>query len=427
MPRWGRYMVDSRPLSIAAYRRLWLASLVTAVGGSFSLIAVPTLLFTLTGSSAYIGLSAVVAFVTLVVSALWGGAFADVVDRRRMLLATNAGLALTYALFWLHGVLGIGSITLLMVLVGIQGLSFGANMTTMGAAIPRIVSIELLPAANSLGSLVRQTGTIVGPLLAGVLIPLVGLNALFLFDTLALSMVLWAVYRLPSIPPTSPVVLRPTVGQLLDGFRYLFAQRVLVAVLAVDLSAMAFGMPIALFPELAERTFDGPRGGGFALGALYAAYPVGVFAMGLFSGTFTRASRHGALMASAAMAWGLAVVGFGLSPTLWLAFAFLVVGGAVNLMLSTFRNAITQSYTDDALRGRIQGSLTVVLVGGPQLANVLHGTAGAALGTTWAICGGGVLVVTAVMVILVAVPDLWKYTPQTETTRRGCAGGVEGT
>jgi MFS family permease len=109
MPRWGQYTVDSRPLGIAAYRRLWLASLITAVGGSFSLIAVPTLLFALTGSSAYVGLSAVVAFVTLVVSALWGGAFADVVDRRRMLLPTNAGLAL----FWLHGVLGIGSITLL--------------------------------------------------------------------------------------------------------------------------------------------------------------------------------------------------------------------------------------------------------------------------------------------------------------------------
>lgn len=410
MPRWGQYVVDRRPLGIPAYRRLWLAALITAVGGSFSLIAIPARLFTLTGSSAYIGISSVISLATLVVSALWGGAFADVVDRRRLLLATNAGLAATYALLWLHSVSGNESAWVLLVLVGVQGLCFGANMATMGAVLPRVVPLGLLPAANSLSSLVRQTGSIVGPLMAGVLIPLIGLGALFLLDTLALTVVLWAVYRLPALPTAGQSLRRPSVGQLTDGFHYLFGRRILLAVLAVDLSAMAFGLPVALFPELAERSYGGPSGGGFALGALFAAYPVGVFVMGLLSGTFTRARRHGALMAGAAMAWGVTMIGLGLAPTLWLGLAFLTVGGAVNFVLSTFRNAITQTHSDDEMLGRVQGSLTVVLIGGPQLAGVLHGLAGAALGPAWAIAGGGVLVVVAVALIVRAVPAMWRYT-----------------
>jgi MFS family permease len=404
-------MVDGRPLRIPAFRRLWLAALVTAVGGSFSLIAIPTQLYTMTGSSAYVGVAAVVSLVTLIASALWGGAYADVVDRRRLLLATNGVLAVTYGLFWLHGVLGLDSVPVLLALVGLQGIGFGANAATTGAVLPRLVDAELIPAANSLGSLVRQTGVVVGPLLAGALIPVIGLNTLFLLDTLGLLVVLWAVYRLPPIAPATRTLRRPTVGQLVDGFRYLFGRRILLAVLAVDLAAMALGLPVALFPELAQRTYGGPSGGGFALGALFAAYPLGVFIMGLVSGTFTRARRHGALMAAAAMAWGVTVVGLGFAPTLGLGLVFLVLGGAVNFVLSTFRNAITQTYTDDAMLGRVQGSLTVVLVGGPQLANALHGLAGAAVGARWAIAGGGALVVVAVAVIVRAVPDLWRYTP----------------
>ncbi|GAB3959611.1 hypothetical protein GCM10027614_79460 [Micromonospora vulcania] len=150
---------------------------------------------------------------------------------------------------------------------------------------------------------------------------------------------------------------------MLAGFRYLAASRLLVAVLAVDLAAMVFGMPVALFPELAQHTYGGSAGGGLELGLLYAAYPVGVFAAGLLSATFTRARRHGAFMAAAAAGWGGTVVVLGLATRLWVALAALVLGGAVNFVLSTFRNAISQAHTDDAMRGRVQGSLIVVLHG----------------------------------------------------------------
>lgn len=436
--RLGAYLVDRRPLAIPAYRRLWVASLVAAVGGSFGVLAVPTQLFTLTGSSAIVGAAAAVSLVALVVSALWGGTLADAMDRRRLLLAAHGGLALAYAGLWAQAALDLRSVPVLMALVAGQGLSYGAVMATMGAAVPRVVPSDLLAAANGLSSLVRYTGSIVGPLLAGVLIPVVGLGALYLMDTLALLLVLWSVFRLPRLPPrpplaepvrvapggTGPAAHRPMVHQLLDGFRYLFSRPLLVALIGVDLAAMVFGGPWALYPELAQREFGGAAGGGFELGVLYASYPAGVFAVGMVSGVFTRARRHGVLMVSAAAVWGVTVVLLGLAPQLWLAAAALLVGGGVNFVLSTFRRAISQASTDDALRGRIEGSMIVVTVGGPQVGNLVHGVAGAAWGPRWAISVGGVLTVLSVTAIARAVPQLWRYAAAPDRSGRWCQPGT---
>ncbi|MFR9777196.1 MFS transporter [Micromonospora sp. MS34] len=415
--------MDRRPLAIPAYRRLWIASVIAAVGGSFSGLAVPTQLFAVTGSSATVGASAAVSLVALVLSALWGGALADTVDRRRLLLLADGSLAVTYVGLWAQAALDLRSAPVLMALVACQGLSYGAIMAGMGAAVPRVVPADLLAAANGLSSLVRYTGSIVGPLLAGVLIPVVGLGRLYLLDTLALLVVAWSVFRLPPLPPPAPTVVppgdapvhasavgrRPVARQLLDGFDYLFSRRLLVALIGVDLAAMVFGAPWALYPELAQREFGGAAGGGFQLGVLYASYPAGVFAVGLVSGGFTRARRHGVLLASAAVAWGVTVVLLGLAPRLWLAAVTLLAGGGANFVLSTFRRAISQAHTDDALRGRIEGAMVVVTMGGPQLANVLHGVAGAAWGPRWAISVGGVLTIVAVAGILRTVPQLWRY------------------
>ncbi|MER7369865.1 MFS transporter, partial [Nonomuraea wenchangensis] len=398
---------------------------------------VPAQLFTAAGTSAAVGAAGAVSFGALVVAALWIGALADVADRRKVLLGAQAGLALTYAALWAHAALGGRSVPLLLALVACQGLSLGAIMTTMGAVVPRLVPAELLAAASSLTSLTRYAGSILGPVLAGVLVPVTGVATLYLLDAIALLSVVWAVLRLPPLPPDADradraapadpadpadsaapagsagsggAVRRPAGGLVLAGLRYLAGSRLLVAVLAVDLAAMVFGMPTALFPELAQHTFGGPAGGGPELGLLYAAYPAGVLAAGLLSGTFTRARRHGALMAAAAAAWALTVVAFGAATWLWPALAALAAGGAVNFVLSTFRNAITQAHSRDAMRGRIQGSLTVVLFGGPQLANLLHGAAASAIGPRPAIVAGGLLTALTVAVVVRAVPELRRYT-----------------
>ncbi len=418
-PRSRTFGVDRRPLAIPAFRRMWVASVICAVGGSFSVVAVPTQLFTISGSSAAVGAAAGVSFAALVAAALCGGALADVMDRRTVLLAADLCLALTYAALWVQATLGGRSVPVLLVAVAFQGAAYGTVMTTTGAVVPRLVPAELLPAANSLSSLVRYGGSVLGPMLAGVLVPVVGLGMLYLFDAVALLAVVWAVAMLPPLPPPPPESTASAADggrgssmarRTPAGFRHLAADRLLVAVLAVDLAAMVFGMPSALYPELARHVFGGAAGGGPETGLLYAAYPAGVFAAGLLSGTFTRARRHGALVAGAAVAWGIAVVLVGLAAELWVALAALVLGGAVNFVLSTFRTTIVQTHTGDAVRGRVQGALTVVLVGGPQIANVLHGAAGAVYGPRVVICAGGLLTVASVAAIAWAIPGLRRYT-----------------
>ena len=392
----GLRTLDRRPLAVPAFRRLWLASGVAAVGGSFSLVAVPAQLFAFAGSGV-VGAAGAVSLVALTGSALASGALADRADRRLVLLGAHAALAATYALLGLHAAGPWRSAGVVLALVAGQGLALGAILTVTGAVVPRVVPPDLLAAASSLSSLVRYTGAVVGPLLAGLLLPVTGLAALYLCDAAALLCVLWAVYRLPALPPRS----EHPAGRRAAGFRLLLTDRLLTAVIAVDLSAMVLGFPAALFPELAYREF-----GVSALGPLYAAYPAGVCAMALLSGTFGHARRHGALMAGAALVWAGCVVLLGLAPGLAVALAALALGGAANLVLSSSRNAITQAGVDDAVRGRTQGALTVVLFGGPQLATAAHGAAGAVLGPRAAICLGGLLTAATVAAVWRRFPEL---------------------
>jgi MFS family permease len=423
MRRYARLTVDARPLRIPAYRRLWFAGIVTGIGGQLTVVAVPVQLFGLTGSSATVGLSGIVAFAALAGSALWGGALADVTDRRRLLFRADLGLAVVSALLWLQAALELRSVAVVLLLVAVQWVFLGTVLTTMGAALPRVVPAELIPAASSLALLVRRLGEVTGPLLAGTLIPVIGLPRLYLLDALALGATLWAVYRLPPLPPAAGAARRTDLRHLADGFRYLARQKVLLAVLAADLSATLFALPVALFPQVAQERFGGP---GLALGLLYAAWPIGALAMALVSGTVTRATRYGAMVTGAVVAWGLTVIGFGLSASLGAAVGFLVAGGAAMFVLSTFRNAITLTAAADDMLGRTQGAVTVFLLGGPTLSVFLHGFAGAAIGPTWTVAGGGALAVVAMLAIVAAVPEFWRHRAPAPTAPRRAGGTATG-
>jgi MFS family permease len=183
---------------------------------------------------------------------------ADAMDRRHLLLAGNALLGVVHLALWLQAVLHLESVLVVLVLVLGQGVGFGATMTTMGAAVPRLVPADLLVAANGLSALARYLGAVVGPLLAGVPIPVVGFGPLYLCDALALGAVLWAVAALPAMPPAVAPVRRSGLGAAIDGIRYLATRRILVGILAIDL---VFAFPVALFPELAAVTY-GPSAWG---------------------------------------------------------------------------------------------------------------------------------------------------------------------
>ncbi|MFJ5063752.1 MFS transporter [Streptomyces nigra] len=406
---WRRWAMDTRPLRRPAYRRLWTSTIVTAVGSQLTAVAVPKQVYDITGSSAWVGAASLAGLVPLTVFALWGGAIADSMDRRRLLLITNIGIAVTSVLFWLQAAAGLESVAVLMVLLALQQAFWGLNSPARNASIARLVPEDELAAANALGSTVMQTGQVVGPLLAGVLIPVVGLPELYLLDALALCVTVWAVYRLPALPPLAAAVRRRAgVREIAEGFRYISLHKVLLLSFLADIIAMVFGMPRALFPQLASETY-GSYGEGLALGLLFAAIPIGAVAGGLFSGTFSRARRHGWMVIGSVVAWGVAVTGFGLSGSLWLAVVFLAVAGVADMVSMVFRGAILLSAASDEMRGRMQGVFTVVVAGGPRLADVLHGTAGSAFGPRAATAGGGLLVVVLMLGLAAAVPALRRY------------------
>ena len=205
---------------------------------------------------------------------------------------------------------------------------------------------------------------------------------------------------------------------MLDGFRYLSGNRVVLMSFVVDLIAMILGMPRALFPEMAHASFGGPVEGGTTIAYLAAAMSVGAVAGGVFSGWLPRIRRQGFAVIVAIVVWGLAMVGFGSAAGLagghpgmflWIALAFLAVGGAADMVSSAFRNTSLQQAASDDLRGRLQGVFTVVVAGGPRLADALHGAAAAAVGTTVAAAGGGGLVVVGVAVAALLVPAFIRY------------------
>jgi MFS family permease len=404
-------LTDTRPLRTPAYRRLWGAGIVTVIGAQLSVVAVPAQIYELTGSSAYVGLTGLFGLVPLIVFGLWGGAIADVMDRRRLLLLSGGGIALSSLALWVTSASEAGNVWVILALFAVQTAFLSINQPTRNAVIPRLVPPEQLPAANALNMIVFQSGAIAGPLLAGILIPVVGLSTLYLLDAIALLATLWATWRLPPVPPESGARHRAGVRDVIQGFRYAALHAVLLVSFLVDAVAMAFGMPRVVFPELAQSVYGDPPGGGFAYGLLFAAIPIGMVAAGVFSGWLGRVRRQGVAITVAIGAWGVGVALFGLTESLWLAVLFLALAGAADTVSSVFRMSILQTVATDEMRGRMQGVFLVVVAGGPRLADLWHGPAAEWWGPGPAATVGGVAVVVGVVVVVALFPAFWRYRP----------------
>lgn len=418
-------MADTRPLRNDHFRRLWLANIVTVVGAQLTVVAVPAQIYAQTGSSAYVGLTGVFGLVPLVVFGLWGGALADVFDRRTLLVVTTTGLIVTSGLFYVQAALGSTDVWLLLSLFAVQQAFFAVNQPTRSAVLPRLLEPGLLPAANSLNMTVMQAGAIAGPLVAGTLIPVVGFSWLYLVDTITLLATLSAVVRLPPLPIAreegAGPARTPGLRSVVEGVVYLRSQPVLMMSFVVDVIAMVFGMPRALFPQIADESFGGPAGGGLAFALLFAAIPIGAVLGGVFSGWVSRVEAQGRAVVVCILVWGAAMTGFGVAvgvaglgggwqrPMLLAAVLMLVVGGAADMASSAFRSSMLQSAASDAVRGRLQGIFIVVVAGGPRIADVGHGVAAAAVGTAVASAGGGLLVVVLTVAASLAVPSFVRY------------------
>lgn len=290
-----RFFADTTPLRTPDFRRLWVAGIPTVIGANLTIFAVPVQLYVLTENSAYVGLSGLFALVPLVVFGLWGGAWADAMDRRLLLIIASIGLAVSSVLLWLQAALALNNVWVVLCLLSVQQAFFAINSPTRSAAIPRMLPGEQLPAANALNMTVFQFGAIVGPLLAGVMLHWVDLSTLYLIDAICCLVPIWATFRLAPMPPVSTEEggSRWGLTAVLDGFRYLAGNRVVLMSFVVDLVAMIFGMPRALFPQMAHESFGGPVEGGTAMALLAAAMSVGAVAGGVFSGWLRGSAGRG--------------------------------------------------------------------------------------------------------------------------------------
>ncbi|KSZ58542.1 MFS transporter permease [Rhodococcus pyridinivorans KG-16] len=413
-----RLLADTTPLRNKDYARLWWAGIVTVIGAQMAVVAVPQQIYEITRNSAYVGLTGVFGLVPLVVFGLWGGALADAMDRRKLLIVTSTGLGVTSLMLWAQAAIGLNNVWVLLCLFSVQQAFFAVNQPTRAAVIPRLLPVGQIAAATSLNMTVVQFGAIAGPLFAGALIPVVGLSTLYLLDAIFLLATLWAVVRLPAVPPLGEVT-KAGLRAVFDGFRYLSGQKILLASFVVDIVAMVFGMPRALFPQIAHESFGDPAQGGFALGLLFAAMSVGAVIGGVFSGWLPRVQRQGLAVIVCIVLWGVAMVGFGVAVwwaepdgsglLLWVALFFLAFGGAVDMVSAAFRSTMLQTVATDEMRGRLQGVFIVVVAGGPRIGDVLHGAAAAAAGTAVAAAGGGVLVIVGTLVCVVAFPAFVRY------------------
>lgn len=400
-------VADVTPLRVSpAYRRLWAGLTVSNLGQQMAAVAVAVQVYRITGSSLAVGMTGAFAVVPLVVFGLYGGAIADVVDRRRLMLWASSGLAVLSVVLLVQALLGLASVWLLYLVVAAQSAFFAVNNPARAATIPRLVPPELLPAANALQQVTWSLGFTVGPLVGGALVATVGLSAAYAVDVVTFAAALYGVARLPPVPPEGPSGSRAGVASVLEGLRFLRRRQVVLMTFVVDLIAMVFGMPRALFPAVAGAFYGG---GAATVGLLTAAPALGALVGAAFSGGLGRVRRQGRAVLWAVAGWGLAITLFGLSRTLWVGVTLLALAGLADMVSAVFRTTILQVATPDALRGRLQGVFIVVVAGGPRLGDVESGAVAALTNETVSIVSGGLLCILGVVLVAALVPSFARY------------------
>jgi MFS family permease len=381
---------------------LWLGNSLGFIGFQLTAVAVPVQVYELTGSSFWVGMLGLVGLVPLVLFGLWGGAVADAVDRRVLLLGSSLLLWACTGGLLAAELAGVAGLPLLLGLVAVQAAGFAVASSTRGAIVPRVLPVELVPSANTLSFTASNLGMVLGPLLAGLILARWSFAAAYAADLAIFTVALWAALRLPALPPSGPGTT-PGLRSVVDGLAFIATRPVLLLSFAVDIVAMVLAMPRALFPETAAGL--GSRG---AVGWLYAAIAMGAVLAGLSSGWIGRVGRQGVALVGAVVVWGLAVAAAGLVPALWMMVLLLAVAGAADLVSAVYRQTILQTYAPDEMRGRMQGVFIVVVAGGPRLGDLRAGATAAAFGATVSWVGGG-LVCAALVALALLVPALRNY------------------
>lgn len=401
-----RLFADITPLRESPdFRRLYVGQLISFVGTQLTVVAVPYQVFQLTDSSLQVGLVSLAQLGPLIVGSLIGGAAADSIDRRRLLLWMQVVMAITSVGLALNAMLDAPLLWPIYVLTALAAGFSGVDRPARSAAIPNIVERRSLPAAYALWQILLQVGTVVGPALAGLLLAEYGLGAVYWLDVLTFAGAFVAVARMRPLPPQGGGT-KPGVASIVEGLRFLRGRRQLTGVFVIDLNAMIFGLPRALFPAMAERVFGG---GAATYGLLNAAPGAGALIGAVTTGWVSRIHRQGLAVLVSVGVWGAAMIGFGVTSWLWLALLFLAVAGAADVISAVFRNTILQTSVPDSLRGRISSVQIAVVTGGPRLGDAEAGAVAALAGARFSVVSGGVACVLGVLAVAKWLPEFTRY------------------
>lgn len=403
-----RFLVDISPLQESRdYRLLFTGQAVTFVARQVTLVATQVQVYALTGSSVMVGLLSLAQFPLLLFGSLLGGTLADAHDRRRLLIATNlATAAASVGLAVNASTAGGGRLWPLFVCTALQAGIGGIDAPTRSAATPALVGVRHITAASALNQILFQVGGVAGPALAGVLVAWVSIAAAFWTEVGAFGVALFLLVGLRPLPPHGGGV-RPGLRSIGEGLRFLRGRRALQGTFVIDVNAMVFGMPRALFPELAARQFGG---GAQTVGLLNAAPGAGAMLGAIASGWTNRVERPGRAVLWAVGAWGLAIAAFGLSPWLPLALMCLALAGWADVISAVFRNTILQLSVPDRLRGRLSAVHIAVVAGGPRLGDAEAGAVAAVTSPRFSAVSGGVACMVGVGVIARLLPALGRWT-----------------
>jgi MFS family permease len=403
-----RAVLDLTPIRTSReYRLLWLGELVSHTGRHITVVALPYQVYQLTRSPLAVGLIGLAQVLPLVGFSLLGGAMADRQDRRRLLIVSQLGLAATSLLLVAGAVARDPPVWTLYVIAAISSGFSAIDSPARSAAIPNLVGREELASAMALNQVVMQVSDVAGPALGGLIIARFGLVWAYGIDALTFAAAILALMAMRPMPPRREGPTAPVLESIREGFAYVKGRRVLQSTFLVDLNAMIFGMPQALFPVLAAETFHiGPAG----LGLLYAAPGAGALLGALLTGWVRHVRHQGRAVLWSVTAWGLAIVAFGLSTSAFpLALGFLAIAGAADVISAIFRSTILQGTVPDSLRGRLSAIHIMVVVGGPRLGDVEAGLVAQLTSPLFSVISGGAACVVGVVILAAAVPKFARY------------------
>jgi MFS family permease len=406
--RASRLAIDLSPLKkYPDFRNLWTAGLISYLGSMITYVALPLQIKELTGSYLAVGLLGIVEIAPLIIFGLYGGVLADSVDRKKLIWATEAGALLIVTGLLLNSLLAEPSVLAIYIAAGLFACVDGLQRPSMGAILPRLVSHEDLPSASNLLTLRWQIGFILGPTLGGIIFSTFSIEVGYGFDIATYLISLIFLARVRNIPPSKEAE-KPSLAALLEGVRYALGRKDLLATYLIDLAAMFFAMPTALFPFWAAELKAN-----WALGLFYAAGITGSIIVTLTSGWSRTYRFHGRAVIWAAIGWGAAIAVSGLTNSLILVLICLAVAGASDQVSALFRTVIWNQTIPDNLRGRLAGIELLSYSVGPLAGQMRAASMAAAFSLSFSVTAGGIICVVVVAILAFLIPEFRKYDVET--------------